>query len=352
MVPAMHTGPVFVDLQGPEILPAERDRLLHPQTGGVLLFARNFENPQQLARLTRAIHALREPRLLVAVDQEGGRVQRFHTGFTELPHAARYGELHDRDPRAGLEAARTHGWLMAAELRACGVDFSFAPVLDLRRGVSGVIGDRALHRDPQTTAELARAIMQGMRAAGMAAVGKHFPGHGSVGEDSHVAHPVDRRRFADIEALDLLPFERLVHYGIPGVMAAHVVYPDVDDVPAGFSRRWITGVLRERLGFQGAVFTDDLSMEAAAPAGDTPERARRALAAGCDGLLVCNHPDQAARVLEALEGEADPARQLRLARFHGQGGTPMATLQASGEWRAAVDRLTAIEDHPWLEMDV
>lgn len=348
----MSLGPVMVDLEGLTLRPEERERLLHPQTGGVVLFTRNFESPAQLAALTREIHVLREPQLIVAVDQEGGRVQRFHNGFTELPALGRYGELFDQDPHRALEAARTHGWLMAAELRACGVDLSFAPVLDLKRGVSGVIGDRAFHRHPEVVQRLAQAMMHGMKAAGMAAVGKHFPGHGSVAEDSHVAHPVDWRRFADIEALDLVTFERMVHFGVPGIMASHVVYPDVDDTPAGFSRNWIEGVLRTQLGFQGAVFTDDLSMEAAARLGPAPERARRALEAGCDMALVCNHPEAAEAVLQSLEGYTNPASQVRLTRMHGQKPRSWAELAKDPDWQAARDSLAAVDDSPWLEMDV
>ena len=346
----MGHGPVMLDLRGTEITPEERELLRHPATGGVILFARNYAAPDQLYRLVRSIHELRAPSLIVAVDQEGGRVQRFREGFTRLPPPGRYGQLYDADRARGLDTARLAGWLMAAELRACGVDLSFAPVLDLDRGVSSVIGDRAFHRDPEAVAELARAWVQGVHDAGMQAVGKHFPGHGGVAADSHCELPVDGRPLVDIELEDLVPFERLVGHGLGGIMPAHVVYRQADPRPAGYSAFWIRDVLRARLGFQGVVFSDDLTMAAAAVEGGYAERARAALEAGCDMILVCNAPEGAAAVLRALEGYADPVAQSRIAHVHARGGRDWPHLRADAQWRDAVRRLAQLDAPPDLEL--
>ncbi len=309
----------MLDLAGPVLQPEERERLRHPLTGGVILFARNYESPAQLEQLAAEIHALRHPPLLIAVDHEGGRIQRFREGFTPLPPARRLGELFDRHRREALALAEASGYLMAAELRAVGVDFSFAPVLDLDRGLSEVIGDRAYHRDPEAVAALARAVVRGMARAGMAAVGKHFPGHGGCAADSHTSLPVDTRELADIELEDLVPYERLIQAGLPAVMPAHVLYPRIDSLPAGFSRVWLQQILRGRLGFQGAILSDDLSMVGAHVAGaDMRGRARAALAAGCDMVLVCNDPAGAAEVLDGLGAYDNPVAGLRLVRLHGR----------------------------------
>jgi beta-N-acetylhexosaminidase len=342
----------MIDLAGPALTAQEREMLLHPQAGGVILFARNCVGIDQLKELTAEIHALRKPRLLIGVDQEGGRVQRFRQGFTRLPAPRCLGRIYDGDSGRALELADSAGWLMAAELRAVGVDISFAPVLDLDRGVSGVIGDRALHRHPEAVADLARAYTSGMRRAGMAAVGKHFPGHGGVEPDSHTAAPVDERPIADIVSEDLLPFERMIHFGLPGIMPAHVIYARADARPAGYSAYWLRTVLREQLGFQGAIFSDDLSMKAAEHAGDYGQRARAALAAGCDMVLACNNPAGAAQALDALSGYAAPASQIRLTRMRGQLETDHAQLRASEAWRFAYRGVCSIDESPTLELDV
>jgi beta-N-acetylhexosaminidase len=325
----MSLGPVMLDVAGLELTHEERERLQHPLVGGVILFSRNYESPEQVQRLVADIHARREPQLLVAVDHEGGRVQRFRTGFTELPPTRALGVLHDENPRRAKRLAEACGWLMATELRAVGVDFSFAPVLDLDRGLSEIIGNRAFHADPEVVAELAHAYMRGMHQAGMAATGKHFPGHGAVTADSHAALPVDEREFVDILTEDLVPFERMIHYGLAAIMPAHVVYPKVDAQPAGYSRMWLQEVLRRRLGFQGVIFSDDLSMEGAKGAGDIVARGRAALAAGCDMVLVCNEPAAAERLLDGLGAHDDPASHLRLVRMHGRPGAPPHTLLAA-----------------------
>ena len=332
----MSLGPVMLDVQGFTLTSEERERLLHPLTGGVILFARNYESPEQVEALVRAIHDLRTPPLLVAVDHEGGRVQRFRSGFTSLPAVARFGELYDENPKRGRRMAETAGWLMAVELRAVGVDFSFAPVLDMDRGISRVIGDRAFHASPEAVADLAHAYMTGMHRAGMAATGKHFPGHGGVEADSHVAVPIDKRAYQDIYMEDVMPFERMIRYGLEGIMPAHVIYSKVDPQPSGFSRFWLQQLLRGELGFEGVIFSDDLSMEGAKVAGGVVERAQAALTAGCDMVLVCNDPLAAGQVLNKLSYQDHPASLLRRARMHGRHVINRTDLLADSGYREAV----------------
>lgn len=314
----MTLGPLMLDMRGATLTEDDRKRLSHPLVGGVILFARNFENPSQLAQLTADIRALKSPPLLIAADQEGGRVQRFREGFTRLPPMRVLGNIHDTHPHQAKTLAREAGYVMAAELRAHGVDLSFAPVLDLDYGVSSVIGDRAFHSDPQVIIELSRAVMQGMKDAGMSACGKHFPGHGHIAADSHTAIPVDDRDYADIALSDLLPFKALIDMGLTAIMPAHVIYPKTDAVPAGFSRFWLQNILRGELNFQGMIFSDDLSMEGAAAAGDMTARTRAALEAGCDMALICNRPELADEVLARLDFEWPAASRARLARLHGE----------------------------------
>jgi len=348
----MSLGPVMMDLVGTEIGAEEKALLQHPQTGGVILFTRNFESIEQISDLVAQIHALRTPHLLVAIDHEGGRVQRFHEGFTRLPPAAVYQNIFKQSEDKGRECTEIAGWIMAAELRAIGVDFSFAPVLDLAHGVSGVIGDRAFHSKPEVVSTLAYAFMRGMLSAGMHAVGKHFPGHGGVVEDSHHALPVDNRSFDIILRQDLVPFERMIRNHLSAIMPAHVIYDQVDDKPAGYSSFWLQTVLRERLNFHGVIFSDDLTMEAACIAGGYPERAEQALAAGCDMVLVCNHPDGAAEVLDHLNDYSNPASQMRLMRMHGKEGVSREELLASYRWKQATEMIKLLDENPWYEMDI
>jgi beta-N-acetylhexosaminidase len=345
----MTLGPLMIDLVGPTVLPEERDMLAHPLVGGVILFSRNYENPEQLQQLTRDIHAVRSPSLLIAVDHEGGRVQRFRSGFARLPPARRLGHLFDTDHSGGLAAARTMGWLMAAELRAHGVDLSFAPTVDLDYGLNEAIGDRALHPTADVTAQLAVAYMLGMREAGMAATAKHFPGHGAVVADSHVSLPVDRRDLADLQD-DLAPYRRLIANGLPGVMVAHILLPAEDTAPASLSARWIRGVLRTDLNFQGAIFTDDLSMGAVAAGSDIVERCQRALAAGCDMLLVCNDPASRNKALSGLNTSPDPASQLRLVRMRGRERLSLTQLHDAPAWSAAQHLLARLAAPPPLSL--
>ncbi len=348
----MSLGPVMLDLTGLEISPEEREVLAHPLVGGVILFSRNYASPDQLQRLVAEIHALRSPHLLVSVDHEGGRVQRFRHGFTALPPARIYGRIYEQDRKRGKHLAELGGWLMASELRAVGIDFSYAPVLDLDRGVSEVIGDRAFHSHPEKVGDLAQAYVAGMRRAGMPATGKHFPGHGAVAPDSHVDLPVDERCFADIEAEDLYPFGRLIRAGMAAVMPAHVVYAAVDERPACFSARWLKDVLRGQLGFQGVIFSDDLSMKGAQVMGDIVARGEAALAAGCDMVLVCNHPQDAVRLLDGLGVHDNPVSHLRLARLHERHAVSREALQASTDWQQAVALLEALQDHETLQLEV
>ena len=313
----MTLGPLMLDVAGTELCDDDRRRLSHPLVGGVILFSRNYREPAQLAALCEEIHALKSAPLLIGVDHEGGRVQRFRDGFTRLPPMRSLGEIWNDRPQRARELARETGYVLASELRAHGVDFSFAPVLDLDYGASSVIGDRAFHADPQAVFQLGQAVMLGMKDAGMAACGKHFPGHGFVVTDSHVDIPVDRRTFADISRADLIPFRLMVEAGLAAVMPAHVIYPAVDAQPAGFSSVWLQKILRQELGFDGAVFSDDLCMAGAAVAGGVVERVRAALAAGCDMALVCNRPDLADEVLAKLDVDWPAPARARLARMHG-----------------------------------
>ncbi|MEF8714715.1 MAG: beta-N-acetylhexosaminidase [Accumulibacter sp.] len=303
-------GPLMIDIAGLQLSDLEQERLCHPLVGGLILFARNYASPQQLEQLTAAVHALRSPALPIAIDHEGGRVQRCRDGFTRLPAMRRLGEQWDRDPQAAWLAARGIGYVLAAELRARGVDLSFTPVLDLDWGRSSVIGDRSLHADPAAVVRLAGALIEGLHCAGMAACGKHFPGHGWVEADSHVALPVDERELEEL-APDIEPYRRLE---LDAVMPAHVIYRRLDLRPAGFSRFW-TGMLRHQLGFDGVIFSDDLSMAGASVAGGLGERCTAAWDAGCDLLLVCNSPDAVGELLANWQPPGDPLRAQRVERL-------------------------------------
>ncbi|HLS17708.1 MAG TPA: beta-N-acetylhexosaminidase [Paenalcaligenes sp.] len=294
-------GPVMVDIQGGTLTDAERARLQHPLVGGVILFSRNFTDRAQLTALCAEINALRSPGLLITVDHEGGRVQRFQSdGFTHLPAMRALGKLFEENPEEAVTVAQAVGFILAAELRACGVDLSFTPVLDLDYGVSEVIGSRSFHRDPDIVTRLAESLIHGLEKAGMAACGKHFPGHGAVSVDSHVGVPVDDRYLNEILDEDVVPYRWLSGTLLSAVMPAHVIYPEVDHQPAGFSPHWLQRVLRRSLAYNGVIFSDDLSMEGASVAGGIVQRAQAALGAGCDMVLVCNDPDRADQLLAGL----------------------------------------------------
>jgi len=342
----------MMDLVATQISAAERELLQNPLIGGVILFTRNFESIEQITALISEIHAVRSPHLLVAIDHEGGRVQRFHEGFTRLPPANVFGKMYRDDPDKARQYAEQAGWLLAAELRAIGVDFSFAPVLDLAHGVSGVIGDRAYHAKPDIVATLAYASMHGMLRAGMHAVGKHFPGHGGVVEDSHLALPVDHRDLETLLKEDIVPFAKMIANDLSGIMPAHVIYDQVDDKPAGYSKIWLQDILRKRLKFQGVIFSDDLSMEAAGVAGGYGSRAQHALEAGCDMVLVCNHPEAVVEVVEQLRGYSNPTSQLRIVRMHGKRDISYAELHDSYDWKQISVLIAELDQSPWMEMDV
>lgn len=325
-------GPLMIDIAGTELSVLDRERLCHPLVGGMILFSRNYESREQLQTLCAEIHALRQPPLLIAVDHEGGRVQRFREGFSVLPAMRRLGAWWDKTPRAAAESAHAIGYLLAGELRALGVDFSFAPVLDLDWGRSGVIGNRAFHASPEAVTTLAGALIDGMREAGMACCGKHFPGHGWAEADSHVAVPVDERDL-DHLAADLTPYRQL---RLDAVMPAHVIYPKVDSRPAGFSPVWL-GMLREQLGFDGVIFSDDLSMEGASVAGGIIERADAAWAAGCDMLLVCNSPSAVGELLARWRPQPDPVSATRIARLlPSRPASPWQVMTKEGTYQAGV----------------
>jgi beta-N-acetylhexosaminidase len=341
MSESMRPGPVMLDVAGLELSAEDRELLCHPLVGGVILFSRNFDSPAQLSRLTGEIHALRQPPLLIAVDHEGGRVQRFREGFTRLPAMRALGHLWDRDREAAKQAARAVGWVLAAELRACGVDLSFTPVLDLDYGLSSVIGDRSLHRKPEAVAHLAEALIEGLALAGMSGIGKHFPGHGHVAADSHVAIPVDDRSIVEMAGSDVAPYA-LMGGKLGGIMPAHVIYEQVDrDKPAGFSSYWLQQVLRGELNFKGAIFSDDLSMEGAKAAGGIVQRAGAAWEAGCDVVLVCNDRPAALALVAGWQPSPRPASQARLLAL--MPSVPAPGLNSEG-YRAARDAVLALVD--------
>ncbi|MGI4855945.1 MAG: beta-N-acetylhexosaminidase [Janthinobacterium lividum] len=335
-------GPVMIDVPGTVLDETDVRRIAHPLTGGVILFARNYQNRAQLSLLTHQIRMLR-PDILIAVDQEGGRVQRFRTdGFTTLPPMRRLGELWDEDVLAAVEAATATGFVLGSELRASGIDLSFTPVLDLDYGVSKAIGSRAFHRDPRVVTLLARSLTHGLSLAGMANCAKHFPGHGYVEADTHLGPAIDDRPLDEILQNDARPF-LWSGLAISSVMAAHVIYPQVDALPAGFSRIWLQRVLRRELGFHGAIFSDDLSMEGARVAGDVVRGAKMALDAGCDMVLVCNCPEEAENVLTGLRHTASRQSVRRIRRLQARGkAVPWSKLPRLPEYQAARARVEAL----------
>ncbi len=317
----------MLDIAGTTLADSEREIINHPNTGAVILFARNYENAEQVTDLINDIRAARNGEILIAVDQEGGRVQRFQKDFTRLPPAALY--------ENESEIAEIAGWLMAVELLAVGVDFSFAPVLDVDCGVSTIIGNRAFSQNAEKVTQLASEFRRGMARAGMAATGKHFPGHGAVALDSHLTLPIDERDLNTIREHDLQPFRQLIAEGLEGIMPAHVLYSQIDSQPAGFSNFWIQTILREELGFDGVVFSDDLSMEGAAVVGRFSERSKIALNAGCDMVLVCNNPMAAVEVLDFLPIEMNTNRERRLQKMRGKFSLNREQLQTNKMWQQA-----------------
>ncbi len=348
----MSLGSVMVDIEGWYLTPEDKTLLTHPMVGGVILFSRNFHTLEQLQNLTTEIHALRQPALLITVDQEGGRVQRFRDGFTLLPAMQKLGDIYNHNKKFAKHLAHECGWLMASELRSCGIDMSFAPVVDLSRGVSSVIGDRALHTTIEGVDELAQMLMLGMREAGMEATIKHFPGHGSIVEDTHIEIAIDQREYVEIANSDLQPFRRLINAGVVSIMIAHVIYSAVDKYPAGFSPFWLKTILREDLHFQGAIFSDDLSMQGVAQFGSYTERAKMALQAGCDMVIVCNNRKAALEVVNGLDDYNEPASHLRLIRLHGKKDIDHQQLVTSERWHKVTTALQKYIDEPSLTLDL
>lgn len=342
----------MIDIAGTELDGEDREMLLHPLVGGLILFARNFESAAQVSELVQKVHALKKTPMLVAVDQEGGRVQRFKQDFTRLPPVADIAEDYSKNPQHARDLAMHTGWLNAAELRSTGVDLSFAPVLDLDYGVSSVIGNRAFHRDPEIVAELAHAYMLGMKDAGMMAVGKHFPGHGAIEADSHEVISIDPRCYADIRAEDILPFERMIHFGLPAIMIAHIAYPACDEQPAGFSRYWLQDILRGELEFKGAIFSDDLTMQGATVIGDIVDRTQATIDAGSDMALICNDRAAAVKVLDELHIQINPASNARLLALQGRGAVPLKVLQSQPRWHAAARAVESYSLKQTLDLEM
>jgi beta-N-acetylhexosaminidase len=340
----------MIDLRGKSLAADEREWLQSPLVGGVILFTRNFESTEQLGRLVAEIHAVRQPPLLVTVDQEGGRVQRFREPFVRLPPFRALGRLYDEERELALRVAGACGWLMAAELRAVGVDMSFAPCVDLDRGLAKVIGDRALHREAAVVAALARRFAAGARKGGMATTAKHFPSHAGAHSDSHTELAVDKRELVELEE-DLKPYRDLIANGLAAVMVAHVSFPSVDSRPASLSSWWISQYLRGELGFKGAVISDDLSMTGASVAGAAAERVRLALEAGCDLVLLCNAPAEVPGVLDSMKGYVNPSAQLRLTRLHGRGDFDWESLHASADWQKASSLVASLGTRPKLTLE-
>jgi beta-N-acetylhexosaminidase len=341
----------MLDIDGHSLSPADRALLREPAVGGVILFTRNYASPAQLSDLVAAIRSVRTPPLLIAVDHEGGRVQRFREGFTAVPPMRDLGRQYDSDAEAAISLAKTVGWLVASELRAMDIDLAFAPCVDLDWGVSEIIGNRAFHRKPSIVGDLANAYCRGLREGGMASVAKHFPGHGAVVPDSHEQLPVDRRSYGDLLD-DMRPYEKLIGTRqLAGIMLAHIVYSELDQTPAGFSRYWIQNQLRSQLGYDGAVFCDDLSMKATKKFGSMTKRARLALEAGCDMILICNDRPAAQAAVASLRDYSNPLSLVRLARLHGTGHVMRETLLSSDEWHAATERLEQVLGRPELKLN-
>lgn len=331
---------LIIGIAGTELEARERDWLQHPSVAGVILFKRNFASREQVAGLAAAIRAAAPRPQLLCVDQEGGPVQRFRDGFSKLPALAPFGPMYERDPAAALRLAHDHAWLMASEIRAIGIDLSFAPVVDLGRG-NRAIGDRAFHADPQVVAAFTRAYVQGMHAAGMAATLKHFPGHGSVLEDTHFDEAIDPRPLEVLEREDLVPFAAGIEAGAEAVMLAHVTYPAVAPEPAGYSPRWLNDILRTRMGFRGVAFSDDIGMAAAESAGGVKARIDAHLDAGCDVVLVCA-PALVEDSLKAMAGRG-AANTAALIGLMGRGAPGWQGLIADARYPAIQAALAASE---------
>lgn len=340
-----YLGPVMIDIEGVELTPQDRSLLKNPLTGGVILFTRNFESEKQVKKLIQDIKAIRDPALLIAIDHEGGRVQRFKKPFTVIPALNALGIKYNTDPTAALHDAEIFGWLTAIELLAFDVDFSFTPVLDIDYGLSAVIGNRAFHNNANIIVEIAAAYIKGMHRAGMPSTGKHFPGHGGVSADSHIDIPIDTREIVELLESDIVPFEKLSNSHLDGIMPAHVIYEKINKDPAGFSSYWLKDILRDKLKFDGVIFSDDLDMEGASFISDNyTVRAETALAAGCDMVLVCNNRNAAIEVLDNLKYSVTKESHAHLMTMRGESNTRISNkkhlswdaLTQTQDWKKAV----------------
>lgn len=339
-------GPVILDILGLELSSEEKEILQHPQVAGLIFFSRNYESTKQLKDLILQIRDSSKKRLLLTVDQEGGRVQRFLSGFTPLPALGKIGQLYEKNPSQAIQLAKLHGWLMASELLAIGINLSFTPLLDLDKANNQVIRTRAFHGDPTIVVTLGRSIIEGIKQAGLCTVGKHFPGHGSVTSDTHTELTVDIRDYKTIENDDLIPFTEL-SANLDAIMTSHIIYNKIDTLPCGFSSYWLQTILRKKLNFSGAIFTDDLSMEAVKAVGNITERVQLALEAGCDAVLICNNRKDAITALEYLESSADLPKNTnkRLQKLFPHRTLDPISLRRSTAWHDAVNQLSNLNDN-------
>ena len=342
----MGRGFIMTDISGRELTSADRDLLLEENVGGVILFSRNYESPQQISKLVQEIRNLKSPPLLVAVDHEGGRVQRFRNGFTDIPAMRKIGRLYEINANVALKVSETVGWIIGAELRSVGIDLSFAPCVDLDWGVSSVIGDRSFHKNKYAVENLAYHFSKGMRESGMSPVAKHFPGHGAVAIDSHEDLPIDRREFSKLLD-DIYPYESLIRKNtVSAVMMAHIIYKEADNLPASISEYWMQNHLRNQLNFDGVIFSDDLSMHALRDYGDTVTRAEKALRSGCDMILICNDRDNTKKVIQAKKNHSNYNSMIRIARVSGKKTYSLGELQNDQKWKSARDLIEKFVINP------
>lgn len=347
----------MIDIRSFVLDEQEITMIKNPLCGGVILFSRNFSDKKQLNDLCQSIRAIKKPSPLICVDHEGGRVQRFHQGFISLPPMAELGKIYQENKQDAIEYSYNIGECIAMELQSCGIDFSFTPVLDINHGNSGVIGDRAFSHNPLTITTIAHSLMKGMQDNGMQAVGKHFPGHGYVKADSHLSLPIDDRDFDSIYTADLRPFKAMIQHNIAAIMPAHIIYQKIDPDPAGFSKFWLQDILRNKLEFEGVIFSDDLSMAGAKFAGSYIQRAKKALDAGCDMVLVCNHPAEANNILDNLDVDKiknynQAISSMRLLRMHGKNITSYDKLKYNNRYQNISQKIkNKFENHD-LQMDL
>lgn len=335
-------GAFVIDVEGKTLTPEDRELLMHPLVGGVILFTRNYESREQLRSLCHEIRRARKEPLLIMADQEGGRVQRFRSEFTKLPAMGTFGELYQKDPQTTLQYAKDCGWLMATELLSIGIDLSLAPVLDMNKKMNNVIGDRAFHANSNTIIEVAQAFIHGMHDAGMAATGKHFPGHGSVTADSHTALPIDTRSLEEVEKEDMVPFTAMIMNNITAIMAAHITFPNIDEYPVGYSKYWLQEILRKRLGFQGIIISDDLNMEGANISSDYKDRFLAARNAGCDLVLLCNNRAGVISVLDHTAPAAHKISQEKWETLKGRFTQPTMPFEQQPRWKTTREFLHRI----------